>query len=131
MKSKFATYYAIVWLVFLFVGCSSSSSVTDIKEMSAADLKAEMKTDPKLVLLDVRHPEELTGEHGQIDGVVNIPVEELEQRITELNKYKNNKIAVICRSGNRSSKAAALLTNNGFDVYNVTGGMKAYNKLDD
>ncbi len=127
---KRSTFISLFVSLFLLIGCSSSS-VTDIKEMSAAYLKAEMKTNSNLVVLDVRHPEELTGEHGQIDGVVNIPVEELEERITELNKYKNNKIAVICRSGNRSSKATALLTNSGFDVYNVVGGMKAYNKLKD
>lgn len=116
--------------LLLLLGCSSSSNVTDIKEISAAELKAEMKTDPQLIILDVRKPDELTGEHGQIDEVINIPVEDLEQRIDELNKYKNNHIAVICRSGNRSKKATTLLTNNGFNATNVIGGMKSYNKTD-
>lgn len=114
--------------LFLMFSCSSSSNVVDIKEISVTELKAEMKTDPQLIILDVRKPNELTGEHSQIDGVINIPVEDLEQRINELNKYNNNHIAVICRSGNRSKKATTLLTNNGFNATNVIGGMKAYNK---
>lgn len=122
--------FSFVLLLFLLLGCSSSSNVIDIKEISAAELKAEMKANPQLLILDVRKPNELTGEYGQIDSVVNIPVESLEQRIDELNKYKNNYIAVICRSGNRSKKATALLTNNGFNVTNVVGGMKAYDITD-
>ncbi|NOX64994.1 MAG: rhodanese-like domain-containing protein [Chlorobi bacterium] len=115
----------------LFLLSCSTSTVTNIKEISAADLKAEMKIDTNLVVLDVRHPEELTGEYGHIAGVVNIPVEELEQRITELNKYKNDRIAVICRSGNRSKRATVILTDHGFNAVSVIGGMKAYNKLNE
>lgn len=127
---KKANIIGFLFSLILLVGCASSSNVTDIKEISAADLKAEMKINPQLIILDVRKPNELTGEHGQIDGVINIPVEDLEERIDELNKYKNNHIAVICRSGNRSKKATALLTNNGFNATNVIGGIKAYNKTD-
>ncbi len=122
--------FSFVLLLFLLLGCSSSSNVIDIKEISAAELKAEMKANPQLIILDVRKPNELTGEHGQIDSVINIPVENLKDRINELSKYKNNHIAVICRSGNRSKKATTLLTNNGFNVTNVVGGMKSYNITD-
>lgn len=51
--------------LFLLISCSTSS-ITGIKEILAADLKAEMKTDPNLVILDVRHPEELTGEYKHV-----------------------------------------------------------------
>ncbi len=122
--------FSFVLLLLLLLGCSSSSNVIDIKEISAAELKAEMKANPQLIILDVRKPNELTGEHGQIDSIINIPVENLEERINELSKYKNNHIAVICRSGNRSKKATTLLTNNGFNVTNVVGGMKSYNITD-
>lgn len=123
-------FFSFLLSLFLLLSCSTSS-VTDIKEISAADLKAEMKMDTSLVVLDVRHQEELTGEYGHIAGVVNIPVEELEQRITELDKYKNNRIAVICRSGNRSKRATVILTDHGFNAVSVIGGMKAYNKLNE
>ncbi|VAX19255.1 hypothetical protein MNBD_IGNAVI01-1706 [hydrothermal vent metagenome] len=127
---KRSIIFSLLISLFFTLSCSTSN-VTDIKEMSAADLKAEMITDPNLIVLDVRHPEELTGEYGHIAGVVNIPVEELEERINELDKYKNNRIAVICRSGNRSKRGTVILTDHGFNAVSVIGGMKAYNKLKD
>lgn len=94
--------------------------------MSVEELKQAMKTDKNLLILDVRTPGELTGNLGQIDGVVNIPVQELETRVKELDKYKGKKIAVICRSGNRSVPATNILLKNGHEAYNVPGGMIAW-----
>lgn len=101
----------------------------DSYNISVAELKEEMKNDPDLVILDVRTPQELVGEHGKIEGVINIPVQELGKRISELNQYKDKNIAVICRSGNRSVMATKILLQHGFKAKNVMGGMKAYNKL--
>jgi rhodanese-related sulfurtransferase len=69
------------------------------------------------------------GEHGKIEGVINIPVQVLSKRLNELEQYKDKNIAVICRSGNRSVMATKILKANGFKATNVLGGMKAYNKL--
>ncbi|GMU87720.1 MAG: hypothetical protein AMXMBFR48_29610 [Ignavibacteriales bacterium] len=96
------------------------------KNMSVEELKQAIKSDKNLIILDVRTPGELTGNLGQIDGVVNIPVQELEARVDELTEYKGKKIAVICRSGNRSVPATNLLLKNGHDAYNVPGGMIAW-----
>jgi rhodanese-related sulfurtransferase len=87
-----------------------------------------MEKDSNLVILDVRTPSELTGPLGKIDNVINIPVQVLSNRISELENYKNNNIAVICRSGNRSVFATKLLIENGFKAKNVIGGMISYNK---
>jgi len=97
--------------------------------MTVSELREEMKTDSNLVILDVRTPAELTGPLGHIEGVINIPVQVLEQRIHELDKYKDKNIAVICRSGNRSGIATPILIEHGFKATNVLGGMIAYNKL--
>lgn len=64
------------------------------------------------LLLDVRTPEEVAA--GSARGAVNIPVQELEQRLAELPRDK--KIIVFCRSGGRSATAAGLLSAAGFDV---------------
>ncbi|MEN8193348.1 MAG: rhodanese-like domain-containing protein [Bacteroidota bacterium] len=117
----------IILLSFL-IGCTSGETV-NIKEMDVIELKQAMETDTTLIILDVRNPEELVGKHGHIDGVINIPVQELDERLNELNKYKKNHIAIICRSGNRSKDATALLNSKGFNAENVIGGMKAYNKI--
>ena len=94
--------------------------------MSADELKNIMKTDSSLLILDVRMPEELTGPLGKIDSVVNIPVQELEKRISELEKYRDKNIAVICRSGHRSAIAANILEDYGFKALNVEGGMEQF-----
>lgn len=128
---KIKTYILILMiLTSISVSCQSNENPTDNNfNMTAAELKQAIASDSILVILDVRTPPELTGPLGQIDGVINIPVQELKDRISELDKYSKNFIAVICRSGNRSVTATKLLKANGFNAKNVLGGMKAYNKL--
>ena len=55
-----------------------------------------------------------------------IPLQEIGQRLSELNDYKNKKIIVYCRSGNRSGKATKFLKENGFDAVNLIGGMNSW-----
>ena len=123
---------SIIILLFLFSlaanGCSSEDSTYN--SINVDQLKKEIKENPNMIILDVRTPEELAGPLGHIDGVINIPLQNLEDRITELDKYKDKKINVICRSGNRSGKASAILFEKGFNVSNVEGGMKAYRQSD-
>lgn len=112
------------------VSCQSNNqSEQDDVNMTVASLKEAMKSDSNLVILDVRTPQELVGEHGQIEGVINIPVQVLSQRINEMEEHKDKNIAVICRSGNRSVFATKIMKAKGYKVKNVLGGMKAYNKL--
>ncbi len=85
-------------------------------------------SDTTFIILDVRTPEELKGPLGKIDGVINIPLQELEARLPELKPYKGKEIAVICRSGNRSRYATDILNKKGFDARNVPGGMIEYRK---
>ena len=122
----------IVLLLFIVssatVSCQSSDT-NDEFNMSASELKKAMAADTNLVILDVRTHEELVGEHGQIDGVINIPVQVLSQRVNEMEEYKDKNIAVICRSGNRSVMATQIMQAKGYKAKNVLGGMKAYNKL--
>jgi len=74
-------------------------------------------------LLDVRAPLEF--EDGHIKGAINIPVADLRERHTELNK--ENVIIMICSSGNRSSLGVSILSQHGFkNLHNVTGGMTGY-----
>lgn len=94
--------------------------------MSVQQLREEMKSNDNLIILDVRTPAELDGPLGHIDGVINIPVQELEDRLGELEEYKSNDIAVICRTGNRSGIATKILRQNGFKAKNVLGGMTEY-----
>lgn len=86
----------------------------------------KLKTDKNLVLLDVRTEGEVNGQLRMIEGAINIPIHELADRYTELNKYKNKEILVICRTQNRSSASSAFLNEKGFNTKFVTGGMVEY-----
>ena len=75
-------------------------------------------------LLDVRQPKEYEQEH--IPGGILIPLGELPARLEELEKDKP--LIVYCAIGGRSRAAAQLLAGKGFsEVYNLTGGIKAWN----
>ena len=59
---------------------------------------------------------------GQIPGVVNIPIGQIVSRINEL-PGKDEKIVVICQSGNRSYEVSHYLSKNGFkNIHNLDGG---------
>lgn len=127
---KFLALGALAVVALSFLLSRSSHSVADATfDMSAAELKRVMAAGDGWVILDVRMPEELSGVHGQIPGVINIPVQVLAQHLDKLETYRTKKIAVICRSGNRSVHATKLLQSKKFSARNVLGGMKAYNKL--
>jgi len=86
-----------------------------------AELEAKLKTDDSSwMVIDVREPYELLS--GKITQAVNIPLSEIEGRLTEI--PKNKRIAVVCQSGGRSSRVSNYLAQNGWTtVYNMTGGM--------
>lgn len=87
--------------------------------------------DSELLVLDVRTVEDFVGEQGHIDGAVNIPVEELQQRMDEIGDYLEKSVAIVCRTDKRSAKAALLLTEEGFaDVHIVRGGMTKWLEAD-
>ncbi len=108
-----------------FLGCAQQGNDST---MTVLELKKIMQEDTTLVILDVRTASELQSNLGKINKVINIPVQELENRIQELEKYKNRPIAVICRSGNRSNTATKVLRQSGFKAKNVLGGMLEYRR---
>lgn len=78
--------------------------------------------DNSAVLLDTRTKEEYAG--GHIDGFINIPVDELRDRISEIEKGKP--VYVICQSGLRSYIACRILMQNGYECFNFSGGYRLY-----
>jgi rhodanese-related sulfurtransferase len=79
------------------------------------------------VVLDVREPGEYDA--GHVLNSKLIPLGKLKERMGELEKYKDQPIVVVCRSGNRSGTACFILGKQGFSqVYNLTGGVQAWQK---
>jgi rhodanese-related sulfurtransferase len=75
----------------------------------------------------VRQPEEYAGELGHVPGAVLVPLPELKERVSEIAAHRAGTVVTICRSGNRSAHAAAILREAGFaDVWNMTGGALAW-----
>lgn len=81
--------------------------------------------DGSVFLLDTRTPFEVM--QGKIDGFVNIPLDELRERLDEIPKDKP--VYVHCHSGLRSYLACRILTGNGYDCYNLAGGWRLYESV--
>lgn len=97
--------------------------------LSIDELDERLNNDDELLLLDVRTADDYRGELGHIDGSQNIPLEELESRLSDLSPYLEKPIALVCTTDRRSKKAARLLGNQGFaDVHVVAGGMTQWNQ---
>jgi len=87
-----------------------------------------------ILFLDVRTTEEFNGtaedKFGAIKNAINIPIQELEKRMSELEKYKDKEIIVYCSHSHRSPRASYMLTQNGFKhVTNMLGGMSVWKDL--
>jgi len=86
-------------------------------------LQKKIEEGENIIVLDVRESAEYAFNH--IPTAISIPLGELNQRISEL--QKDSEIYVVCRTGNRSDLASQTLAENGFTkVYNVVPGMSAW-----
>ncbi len=84
-----------------------------------------LPSDNSVTLLDVRTPYEYDSKH--IDGFVNIQVDELRSHIEQLPKEKP--VYVMCQSGLRSYIACRILSQRGFECYNLSGGFGFLNSI--
>jgi len=85
----------------------------------------QLPRDGSVILLDTRTVGEYSS--GHIEGFVNIPVDELRERIGEIEAGKP--IYVICQSGLRSYIACRILEANGHEAYNFAGGFRFYDAV--
>jgi len=100
-----------------------------MKHIDGKGLKVWIAEGKPMLLLDVREPAELRSPPGAIPGVVNIPVGQLQARVSEIAAWKGKTVLSICRSGARATSAARFLEASGFtDVVLLDGGMLMYNR---
>ena len=79
------------------------------------------------IILDVREENEFKG--GHILNSKLLPLGKIRERVGELERYREQPVVVVCRSGQRSAAACVLLGKHGFSqVYNLTGGVQAWQK---
>ena len=86
---------------------------------------AKLPKDGSIILLDVRTDKEY--ETGAIEGSIHIPLNQLRDRLHELDASKT--IYVNCRSGQRSYIACRILTQHGFACSNLSGGYEFYHAV--
>jgi rhodanese-related sulfurtransferase len=104
------------------------SKLSEVRQLSPAEVHNRLVHGPTPLLLDVREPDEFVGELGHIRGSRLVPLQELAARAAELAEHRHSDIVTICRSGVRSTTAAAILAGLGFDhVANLKGGMVDWN----
>ena len=85
----------------------------------------DLPKDGSVTLLDTRTPGEYA--HGHADGFINIPVDELRERLSEIDRTKP--LYVMCQSGLRSYISCRILAQEGYDCYNFSGGYRFYSGI--
>ena len=97
-----------------------------IKSINSRQAEKLIKNIEDLVILDVRRPSEF--KESRIVNSINIPVEEIEWELDELQEFKDKPILVYCKVGVRSSIACNFLEIEGFNnLYNLRGGILDFN----
>jgi rhodanese-related sulfurtransferase len=128
-------YLPVIYVIaVLIVGSCNQKTIeqTPVKEfpnITVADVQKKINAKNNILLLDVRTVTEFDGPLSHIAGAVLLPIQELEQRVDELNEHKEKEIIVICRSGNRSQTGTRILISHGFNAVNMLGGMEAWNAV--
>lgn len=124
MKKNLRIVRRVLFLILMAIsatqisGCNTNDNIVSV---SAREFDKEIKAD-SVQLLDVRTPQEYA--EGHIDGALNINVQSDDfQQMAEKELSKDSTILVYCRSGRRSMNAAQILTDLGYKVINLKGGI--------
>ena len=106
------------------MGCSkgSSEAYNEIDSTKIVELIGETKN---TLVIDVRDADAYA--EGHLTNAINIPFDEFEEKIADLEGYKDQTIVLICNTGNKSGKAGKMLVDKGFTkVYNAEDGMDEF-----
>ncbi len=123
MTSGQIIFYAVVLLLILLY-VRRYLQMRSIHQYSPGEVSKKIG-DRNVVLLDVRTDAERRAR--AIRGSIHLPLQQLSQRLPELEGYRSKEIICYCRSGNRSLTAALLLRKKGFNAGNLKGGLAEWN----
>lgn len=117
--------YLQLGFVTILLGCANAD-VESIDSISPKEASV-MTSEQKAVIIDVREDSEWNEQH--IPGAIHIPLAQLNDRLLELEQYKQSPVITQCKAGGRSAKAFDVLKLAGFSkVYNMDGGIMAWEK---
>ena len=126
IKSIYFMFFVSMFMLAM-AGCKSQQK-ENFKNIDADEFERMIEDMDNVQCLDVRTAAEYND--GHIFGSINIDVKEdsFAERAEEV-LDSDKKIAVYCRSGKRSRKAAAILTKKGYQVYNLDKGFLNWQEL--
>jgi len=113
---------AMLALALLAVVAFIPRLVNKLRKVDMIDiqkLKSQLDAEEDMLLLDVRSAADFTGEQGHIAQATLLPLEELKQGSDAIANYKSKPIITICRTDRRSSEAAKILSDLGFENVKV------------
>ncbi|MCK4894893.1 MAG: rhodanese-like domain-containing protein [Calditrichia bacterium] len=120
-------HLSLIIFILLF---SNSGCSQEIPEVSPVQVKQILDEKEDVIIIDVRTSGEFTGELGHIPGAILRPLQEIEDWQTEFSEENDNRIIMVCRSGNRSGVTTRYFLDHGYlNVQNMSGGMRAWNEL--
>lgn len=115
----------IVAILFFNTNGNAQAQRAQLEQVNVNDV-ADLLT-AGAMMIDVREVSEVEAIAYDVEGIINIPLSEFESRIGEI--PTDRKLIIVCRSGNRSTRASHLLMENGYtDVANLAGGINAWQK---
>ncbi len=113
--------------VIVYIAYQKGYILKNFEHISAKNAYETMLIDANITLLDVRTAAEIKSD-GKLKNSILVPVQLLEQNLDKLEKYKNSKVFIYCRSGNRSITASRILSDAGFKTYNIQGGINQWKR---
>ncbi len=113
--------------IALFLSLQFTAKATTQKEVEASPYLLERVASNDWLLIDVRSPEEYAD--GHIPGAINMPHENINGYLSELEQHKNKPIIIYCRSGRRAKLAMKVLQEHDFtDVMHLEGDILGWNE---
>ncbi len=137
-RTSISSLLCFILSTFLFINCQNAKSEQkapesvkqdNFQELSVTEVNALLKSSQDILLIDVRTAEEYNGHLGRIAGSTLKPVQQIDSWIREIDKDTAQTIVFVCRSGNRSGRAAQFFQEKGYtNLINMAGGMLAWSK---
>ncbi len=119
----FLALFAVMGLLMFDPAGGRSGAARGVSPMELTQLVNHEQA----VIVDVRSPDEYAA--GHITKSKNIPLDEIQTKSKQLEKFKKRPIVIVCKTGNRAGKAANQLRKLEFDkLFHLTGGLVEWQK---
>ncbi|MDQ0508113.1 rhodanese-related sulfurtransferase [Peptoniphilus ivorii] len=105
-------------------GATETAEVKEMKGEELDKIEEDAKEKDKYLVIDVRSEDEYN--EGHVKHAINMPIDEFESHISELEDMKDSDIVTICNSGKKSGEAAKMLVEKGFTKVHNAQGVKDF-----